>query len=209
MLLLRLTAAMLCLSLSACFVWTDSGSYAKGEPGVVTFYNPSEMTAYLGGCTRFEKERWEAGQWAPAAPEISCLWEGYAQPVEAGVAISEPFSNASPGVWRLRYPTGWDCDPEAPLSDAHCAVLDDVVSNEFVVRGEGNDCVVSGCSGEVCGESSVATTCQYKPHYACFREAACERVGPEIDTTTGPVARCAWVPTRALRTCLAEYGVDS
>jgi eight-cysteine-cluster-containing protein len=60
-----------------------------------------------------------------------------------------------------------------------------------------NDCVKSGCSGTVCVEpgKEVVTTCEFKPEYACYRDAACERQGD---------GSCGWTTTPALTDCLAH-----
>lgn len=58
-------------------------------------------------------------------------------------------------------------------------------------------CVKTGCSGTVCAEqdSGVMTTCEFKPEYACYREATCER---QADGT------CGWTQTPELTGCLAN-----
>ncbi|HEY5927228.1 MAG TPA: hypothetical protein VIV11_36325 [Kofleriaceae bacterium] len=60
-----------------------------------------------------------------------------------------------------------------------------------------NDCVKSGCSGTVCVEpgKEVVTTCEFKPEYACYRDAACERQGD---------GSCGWTQSPALTACLAS-----
>ena len=55
----------------------------------------------------------------------------------------------------------------------------------------------TGCSGTVCAEpgSDVVTTCEFKPEYACYREATCERQ---------PDGKCAWTQSAELTACLAN-----
>lgn len=36
-------------------------------------------------------------------------------------------------------------------------------------------CMKTGCSGQVCSDEEVITTCEFKPEYECFKRAACER----------------------------------
>lgn len=36
-------------------------------------------------------------------------------------------------------------------------------------------CIKTGCSGQVCSDQEVMTTCIYKPEYECYKKAACER----------------------------------
>lgn len=57
------------------------------------------------------------------------------------------------------------------------------------------ECIVTGCSGQVCADEEVITTCEFKPQYACFRTAKCERQSD---------GKCDWTMTEELATCLAE-----
>lgn len=36
-------------------------------------------------------------------------------------------------------------------------------------------CMRTGCSGQVCSDQEVITTCEFRPEYECFKKAACER----------------------------------
>jgi hypothetical protein len=62
-----------------------------------------------------------------------------------------------------------------------------------------NDCVKTGCSATVCAEpepgKEVVTTCELKPEYACYRDAACERQGD---------GSCGWTQSQTLTACLAN-----
>ena len=60
-----------------------------------------------------------------------------------------------------------------------------------------SDCIKTGCSGTVCAEpgKDVITTCEFKPEYACYRDAACERQGD---------GSCGWTQTPALTACLSN-----
>ncbi len=63
---------------------------------------------------------------------------------------------------------------------------------------ETNDaaCFVGGCSGQVCSDQEgVITTCEFRPEYACYHDATCERqAGGE----------CGWTETPELDACLAN-----
>lgn len=64
----------------------------------------------------------------------------------------------------------------------------------FTTTSEENaQCRITGCSGQICADQDVITTCEFKPEYACFRTAQCE---PQADGT------CGWTDTQALRACL-------
>lgn len=57
----------------------------------------------------------------------------------------------------------------------------------------GSSCRPTGCSGQVCADHDVVTTCEFRPEYACYRTARCERQG---DGT------CGWTMTPQLQQCL-------
>ncbi len=56
-------------------------------------------------------------------------------------------------------------------------------------------CVKTGCSGHVCADSHRITTCEFRPEYACYQQATCER---QADGT------CGFTQTQALTDCLAS-----
>ena len=57
-------------------------------------------------------------------------------------------------------------------------------------------CIVTGCSGQVCSDEDVITTCEWRDEYACYRTARCERQSD---------GRCGWTPTAELQVCLNQY----
>ena len=57
------------------------------------------------------------------------------------------------------------------------------------------ECIVSGCSGQVCAAQEVMTTCEWLPEYACYQDLGeCGNFGPG--------GACTWNPTPALEQCL-------
>ena len=57
-------------------------------------------------------------------------------------------------------------------------------------------CRVVGCSGEICSDQDIITTCEFRPEFACFRAARCERqVGNQ----------CGWTMTPELQACLTQH----
>lgn len=60
-----------------------------------------------------------------------------------------------------------------------------------------NGCVITGCSGQVCADEEVMTTCIFLPEFACYRSATCARQAN---------GECGWTPTVTLNACLASYG---
>src|SRR6266850_739089 len=55
-------------------------------------------------------------------------------------------------------------------------------------------CMKTGCSGAVCSDHDVITTCEWRPEYACYQKATCERQ---------PDGNCGFTRTRELTSCLA------
>ena len=55
-------------------------------------------------------------------------------------------------------------------------------------------CRATGCSSQVCADQDVITTCEFRPEFACYRTAKCER---QVD------GQCDWTITPELQACLA------
>ncbi len=56
-------------------------------------------------------------------------------------------------------------------------------------------CVRTGCSGQICADSHRISTCEFRPEYACYRSAACER---------GADGQCGFRQTPELAACIAS-----
>lgn len=56
-----------------------------------------------------------------------------------------------------------------------------------------SDCKVTGCSGQICSDEEVITTCEFKEEYTCYKTAKCAR---QED------GKCAWTPSEELVACL-------
>lgn len=55
-------------------------------------------------------------------------------------------------------------------------------------------CYVGGCSAQVCSDQEgIASTCEYREEYACYKTAKCER------QTSG---ECGWTESPELMACL-------
>ena len=57
-------------------------------------------------------------------------------------------------------------------------------------------CFVGGCSGQICSDQEgVISTCEFRPEYACYADATCERAAG---------GECGWTETPELDACLAH-----
>lgn len=63
----------------------------------------------------------------------------------------------------------------------------------------GRGCVRAGCGGQLCVEEGmdIASTCEWRPVYACYQEATCERQQN---------GQCGFTPTHELVECLEGFG---
>lgn len=59
--------------------------------------------------------------------------------------------------------------------------------------GVTKECRKTGCSGQICSDTDVTTTCEYKEEYACYQSARCERQ---------PNGACGFTQTSQLEICL-------
>lgn len=57
----------------------------------------------------------------------------------------------------------------------------------------GAECVVSGCSSEICSDEEMVSNCQFKPEYACYAKARCERQAS---------GACGWNRTAEYKACI-------
>jgi hypothetical protein len=56
-------------------------------------------------------------------------------------------------------------------------------------------CFKTGCSGQICADEEVITTCEYRTEYECYKKAVCERQAN---------GKCGFTKTRELTSCLAR-----
>lgn len=91
---------------------------------------------------------------------------------------------------------------------AECPMIEQVTTPTpppTVIEQPLGNCIRAGCSGQICidettyNENPFATTCEFRPEYACYQQAACER------QTSGS---CGFTQTDELTMCLANPPVD-
>jgi hypothetical protein len=96
------------------------------------------------------------------------------------------------------------CIADAPAPVATCAATLCAVNTTCVDKPTGAECVPNaqpacekqGCSGQICADHSVITTCEFRPEYACYQAATCARQAN---------GQCGWTPSAALTSCLANH----
>lgn len=57
-----------------------------------------------------------------------------------------------------------------------------------------SQCRPTGCSGQICADQDMVSTCEYRPEYVCYKNARCERQSN---------GQCGWTQTAELSSCLA------
>ena len=62
-----------------------------------------------------------------------------------------------------------------------------------IAKSIDNGCIISGCSGQICSNKEVITTCEWKEEFACYKKARCER---QKD------GNCGWTITEEAQRCL-------
>ena len=76
------------------------------------------------------------------------------------------------------------------------ALQDCIAAAQNSGGGTSGDCVVGGCSGQLCLEpgNEIVTTCEWREEYACYQQhGTCER---------GVDNQCGWRATQELQDCI-------
>lgn len=94
-------------------------------------------------------------------------------------------------------PLGALCGPlDLPPCEVKCCAPGQVCPDILPPCDEEPDgCVVTGCSGQICADRHMASTCEWLPEYACYRDADC---APQ------PNGTCGWTPSDDLQRCIDE-----
>lgn len=82
------------------------------------------------------------------------------------------------------------CPPEPYAHRGACATDAGAPSDSGNNSG---GCMRTGCSGQLCADMPLGSTCEFRAEYACYASASCER---QTDGT------CGWTPTPALTACI-------
>lgn len=71
-----------------------------------------------------------------------------------------------------------------------------IAASQFYLKVESEKpkaCMATGCSGQICSDTEVMTTCEWLPEYACYRTATC---------ALQENGDCGWVMDEELQRCL-------
>ncbi len=77
-----------------------------------------------------------------------------------------------------------------------------ILASQFYLKLENIEpkmCLPTGCSGQICADTNVITTCEWRPEYACYRNARC---------STQNNGDCGWVMDDELKRCLANSAIN-
>ncbi len=95
-------------------------------------------------------------------------------------------------------PADGDCDDNDPnVNPAMPELCGDGQDNDCdgaVDEGCQEDCVVSGCSGEICAPEELPSDCQWLPQYECLQFSVCGNFAPN--------GSCGWLETDEYLACL-------
>ena len=130
--------------------------------------------------------------WDSFASEAECGGEGAAREGEAcsmyGRACADglsceyacPDGSDDPNCNMGINPSG-TCVAAAPTGPAECQ--------------SDADCMITGCSGQICAAEARATTCEWRPEYACYQE---------FGSCGCNAGSCGWAPRDDLASCLGS-----
>ena len=163
----------------ACQPSTDATTYAPGDIGEAEFRNTwRNRILWFGGCNAFTQQSLEASRWIDRGGEVTCVWEGFADPLDPHSSRIDAFTAREAGTWRLNYDVGFGCSPDAPLSATDCLFFTQVTSNPFAV--------VEAVSDEMlCTETAGLWDPLSCGHYACGNFPDCDAVVPGCDCGAG------------------------
>ncbi|MEK7180345.1 MAG: Gmad2 immunoglobulin-like domain-containing protein [Patescibacteria group bacterium] len=66
-------------------------------------------------------------------------------------------------------------------------------SKELITPNPNRECKPTGCSGQICSDEDVATTCEWSPVYSCYQNAECKRQNN---------GKCGFTETPELTSCV-------
>lgn len=156
---------------------------------------PPNVRCFRAPCTVAETGRWNAyaqsgGQRVSLRPKNGALRVYVAtQNNDGGLILSRKGKRSTLNLDILSRCAAMRC-----TASSHCALLNGsptCAPNTPVA----NPCIKTGCSGEICADSSQASICIVRPEYACYQQAECKRQSN---------GQCGFTKTATLTACLDD-----
>jgi hypothetical protein len=167
----------------------DANVYPLHDIQIISYESSSEETF---NSERSLAENWE---WIGSTNSSSLTINGNQAWYIHGVLKAE--SDSDTLYWRqyvqIQTPTHlhtFTWNDSTDKSESH--IFDQIIAT-FEFTDEENECVKTGCSGQVCSDEEVMTTCEYRLEYACYQNATCERQDD---------GECGWTQNEELVSCL-------
>jgi eight-cysteine-cluster-containing protein len=191
---------VLLLAATACSGAKSEQAAAVPRQAAATLGEPSTLS--VGRSARYPdglEVRLETIDDSRCPPDKVCVWEGELAPLLRlrGGSLSKD-EEVRLGTSRTAKATAGGYTialQEATPSTATIIVTEGGAPEDTTDAA----CRKTGCSGEICSDRDIASTCIYRPEYDCYKSATCER---QAD------GRCGFTETPALTECLAAAGGD-
>lgn len=194
----------------------DECSCANGEQPVQCFAQPCSVAPvcdvegavcvdnYCGGCNAEHYDAFGNAVCqapAPCSADSDCAADRWCRPVAAPGTGSEcvPFAGEGESCGGLRPASSFERCAPGLLCDTPDFIADAPGVCRVQQCASDADCSRTGCSGQLCSNESVITTCEFRPEYACFAD-------PGVTTCGCREGLCGFDPTPELSQCLDSAG---
>jgi len=124
----------------------------------------------------------------PAQAQSDWMVETFV-PFKATITFEKPTTSTGTIVLKKDNPSG------LPQYDESVTIPVKFQTTAATTPTTSSGCVVTGCSGQICASEKQITTCEFKPEYACYKTATCEKQAS---------GGCGWTSTPELAACLSS-----
>ena len=146
----------------------------------------SDGTIAVGSTEQALQKKKDGG---PTGNGSTCSWEDtVSYDVATGTTTTTPAANG-------QYKVGDTFKSLDGCNSCGCQEGGQVACTEMACAPATPACKPTGCSGQLCSDQDIASTCEWTEKYACYKTAICER---------GTNGACGWRATAELTSCLAS-----